>query len=112
MPGEVPAWLDPIADPLIAGRDSRGNLSASLDRELRARMLFSCLVDADYLDTERYFTGKERVPIRFDASALGSRLSEHVLRIASGVVDTSVNAARRGVYEACLRASELPPGLG
>ncbi len=106
--GEAP-WLDPIADPLLAF-DSLGHPSAPLDRELRARMLFSCLVDADYLDTERYFTGQDRVPMRFDAMALGGRFSEYVLGLSSGAEDTSVNAVRRSVYEACLRASELPPG--
>jgi len=110
MPDGMPPWREPIADPLLA-IDPRGNLSAPLDRELRARILFSCLVDADYLDTERYFTGKVREAAPFDASALADRLAEHVVKLAERAEPTPVNAIRREAYEACLRAAALPPGL-
>ncbi|MDB5351990.1 MAG: ATP-dependent helicase SrmB [Planctomycetota bacterium] len=74
-------------------------------------MVFSCLVDADYLDTERYFTGRDREPGGFDASELSDRLRAFLGGVAGGAGATAVNATRREVLEACLRASTLAPGL-
>ena len=50
------SWPDAVVEFF---RDRRG-LEATFDQELLIRMLFSCLVDADYLDTEAYMTGQER----------------------------------------------------
>jgi CRISPR-associated endonuclease/helicase Cas3 len=112
--GAMPALRDCPRDALMSGRDSRGNFCATLDVELRVRILFSCLVDADYLDTERYFTGKARGAIALDAALLATlleRLSAHICRLADSAEDNPVNQARRCVYEACRRASSLPPGM-
>ena len=105
-------WREPIADRLIEP-DRNGYVSSRLDRELRARILFSCLVDADYLDTERYFTGVERSPIPLDPATLLARLHGHVRTLSGPVSDADgpVIAARRDVFAACERAAAHPPGL-
>jgi CRISPR-associated endonuclease/helicase Cas3 len=103
-PGDWPA---PVAEFLNSGR--RG-LRATFGQELAIRMLFSCLVDADYLDTERYMTGLCRAPLPFQAAELFERLDRHVGRLAAGGDPTPVNEVRRAVYEACLGAAGLPPG--
>jgi len=92
-------------------RDRKGHPSVPLDDELATRILFSCLVDADYLDTERYFAGRERRAIGFDASALSDRLSARIGGLGGGRERTPVDAVRDEVHAACLRASALEPGL-
>lgn len=80
--------------------------------EMFFRLVFSALVDADYLDTEAHF--------RSDKSALrGSSvpLAELLPALESHVRDLSdgksgaVADVRRSVYESCLAAAERPPGV-
>lgn len=80
-----------------------------------ARMLFSCLVDADFLATEEFVEpGRARARPRWPDDILlriEDHLSAHLARIESGAEGTEVNRARREVREACLRAAELEPGF-
>ena len=99
-------WPDAVAEFL---RDRRG-LEATFDQEILIRMLFSCLVDADYLDTETYMTGRERTLSPFVANELFQLLDGHVRKLAEGSEPTPVNAARREIYQACLSAAGRPPG--
>ncbi len=89
---------------------TRRGLQATFDQELSIRMLFSCLVDADYLDTERHMTGIERLTRPFQAQELFQRLDAHVRHLQSQSHPTPVNESRRALYEACLANAELPPG--
>lgn len=87
-----------------------------LDMSLWIRMLFSCLVDADYLDTERYmkpetankrheYASLELLRQRYDAYM--KDLTETVMRNA----DTPVNRIRRTVLADCRAAASMPPGF-
>lgn len=81
--------------------------------ELLLRFLFSCLVDADYLDTETHFDPQVAVQRRSKASV--GDLWE-ILKIAQkNLLDqcdnTLVNQVRSQVYQACIDAAELPPGV-
>ena len=85
----------------------------SLQMELFLRMVFSALVDADFLDTETHFDpdasrlrGAELTP-----ADLWSGLEEVQERLISGADLTPVNVVRKEVYDACLRAAELPRGV-
>ena len=82
----------------------------SLDEKmLRRRMLFSCLVDADY-------TASSEKPLPpgepLEPDQLLSRLNAHMeeLRAASGS-DKRLNSVRDEVFRRCGDAGELPPGL-
>ncbi len=77
------------------------------------RMLFSCLVDADYLDTETHFE-----PIR--ASQRGSSLSLQDLwerfeqdqqSLLASADSTLVNRIRREVYEHCVQSASEAQGF-
>ena len=81
------------------------------------RMLFSALVDADYLDTERFMQ-----PQRFEDrggwdsietlwTALDTYLKEFTRGLAEEVRNTPVNLARSTLLSDCLERASLPPGL-
>ena len=80
---------------------------------LFTRMLYSCLVDADFLDTEE-FMSPERASSRptWPANILelmSQALDSHLAGLSSG--DTSVNRRRKEVLEACVGAARKPPGI-
>jgi CRISPR-associated endonuclease/helicase Cas3 len=79
-----------------------------------ARMLFSCLVDADYLATE-WFLDPERSRRRpVDApgpTELLARLDVHLRGKERPDDDTEVNRRRREVLSACRAKAALPPGF-
>jgi CRISPR-associated endonuclease/helicase Cas3 len=78
------------------------------------RMLFSCLVDADFLDTEA-FVAPEREALRRGGRAacaqLLIRLNAHLEEKQRLAADTHVNRVRRDVLEACRSQAKLAPGL-
>lgn len=79
--------------------------------EFFLRMLFSALVDADFLDTEEHFN-KEKAIRRGSSVSLAdlwARLEAHQYQ-NSGQSQSRVNQARHTIYEACLAAAPLPQG--
>ena len=89
-----------------------------IDNEHRAemwlRMVFSALVDADYLDTEAHFNPRQaaqRGP-NISLPELWQRFSEqHQESVQTDASTGIVNEVRSEVYEACLAAAEQPPGV-
>lgn len=74
------------------------------------RMLYSCLVDADYLDTEA-FMAPEQAELRgakATMSELCSRLEKHLEQLNKGALDTEVNRIRRFVQQCCKEKSDGP----
>lgn len=80
-------------------------------REFVIRMVFSALVDADYLDTERHFA-PEQARLRGRGPSLDV-LWQRLEAAQREILDDStvVNRVRREVYEACVRAASGPPGV-
>jgi CRISPR-associated endonuclease/helicase Cas3 len=84
---------------------------------LWVRMLFSCLVDADFLDTEA-FMSPDRVEVRAGfmpldemEALLRARLTAMTAQVAArGETDSPVNRKRAEVLQACIDKAELPPG--
>ncbi len=106
---------------LAHGLPSLPRLQVSGDRRRAAfsvgfftRMLFSCLVDADYLATEA-FMDPARAGQR-PASLVGPRdllaaLDRHLGRLEATAVTSLVNERRREVLAACRSKAALPPGF-
>lgn len=78
---------------------------------LWVRMLFSCLVDADFLDTEAHFdAGKPAHRTGFPA--LGQmRQAFDAYMAALPVVNSPVNTLRADVLRQCRAKAALPPGF-
>jgi len=88
------------------------HVANNLAAEFFMRMLFSALVDADYLDTEAHFQ-PEQTALRGATATLEElweRFKDNQANL-SGHRDDSLGQARHAIYEACLRAAEQPPGL-
>jgi len=85
---------------------------------LWVRMLFSCLVDADFLDTEAFMSaGKAEARSGFMSIAdLETRLQAHLAQMAQKVAErgeaaSQVNRKRAEVLRACLAKADHPPGV-
>jgi CRISPR-associated endonuclease/helicase Cas3 len=85
---------------------------------LWVRMLFSCLVDADFLDTEAFMspdkTGTRQgfLPLAEMENLLTNHLAAMTERVAThGEADHPVNRKRAEVLQACRRKAEMPSGV-
>lgn len=77
------------------------------------RMMFSCLVDADFIDTER-FLDPQKAANRGGYSSLtqiADKLYAAVDILEKNAPDTPVNKVRAEVRDACEKTAESPTGL-
>lgn len=80
---------------------------------LWVRMLFSCLVDADFLDTELYMDdglAALRAPA-FDLSTLRARYDEFMRTKQERSADSPLNRIRRKILDDCRAGASKAPGL-
>lgn len=101
----VAAHLRPLAKPPAFVK--RENLHFWL------RMLFSCLIDADRLDTEAYCT-PEKFAARGKYPTIGElapRLFQELERLEQNAARTEVNLIRSEIRRACEAAAAKTPGL-
>ncbi|NKN31880.1 CRISPR-associated endonuclease Cas3'' [Marichromatium bheemlicum] len=121
LPPLLDVWRHEIAlpetlerPPLVAHSRERGMFQLSF----LVRMLFSCLVDADYLDTEAFYDRVERLPgVRRETlraapspslAALRDRLDAHLLGFAAS---RPVDRLRGDILDHVRGQAALPPGL-
>jgi len=79
---------------------------------LWVRMLFSCLVDADFLDTEA-FMQPDKAAGRGNFATLPelkARLDAHLDMLMAKAPPTELNRHRREILTACRTAAKQPPG--
>jgi CRISPR-associated endonuclease/helicase Cas3/CRISPR-associated endonuclease Cas3-HD len=77
------------------------------------RMLFSCLVDADFLDTERFLSpDKSSLRGQYESfNKLFTKFDNYMNTKLSKVEDNPINRYRREIYEQCIEKAELPPQM-
>lgn len=72
----------------------------------RTRMLYSCLVDADFLDTERFMNGERGRGGYDDLSTLLKRLEDYIAPWQNP--KTELNRLRCKMLNACMDAGSKP----
>lgn len=114
---------DDILRPELGALDARSLLTLLNERadgaaqpgraSLHLRMLFSALVDADFLDTEAYFQ-PDAASRRAAALAIRDLLracEAHLDRLSEGAPGGAVNRVRANVLRQCRTKADLPPGV-
>lgn len=87
-------------------------LQVSAAAMLDVRMLFSALVDADFLDTERHFREARRPGLALQPERAFELVERHVTDLGrTSSTSPTVQALRDDLWSACLEASQGPPGL-
>ncbi|GII96708.1 CRISPR-associated helicase/endonuclease Cas3 [Sinosporangium siamense] len=101
LPGPItlPAWLPEAveADPYAL--------------DLLVRMVYSTVVDADYLDTEAHFEGVARSPHPASAADLVERYEQGRLEALARFKASPVDAQRQEVYAQAVEAAAGPGGI-
>jgi CRISPR-associated endonuclease/helicase Cas3 len=95
----LPAWLSPedSKDPLVT--------------DLLMRMVFSTLVDADFLDTETHFRGAARLQVQLAATELAGRYDEQRAAFLAGSASSPADGLRQEVYSQAVAAAAGPVGM-
>lgn len=95
-----------LAPPDFVKKDERS-------AEFWVRLLFSALVDADFLDTEAHFSAEHTSARGSDLTfkTLWERLENYHQTQTPDTLDSSVNRVRQEVYDACVTAARQAPGL-
>ena len=79
------------------------------------RMIYSCLVDADFLDTEAFINPEKnalRSSVDPQAMAMLKRtLDVHLSNLSVKAMSTKVNGLRRQILEHCRAKASLPPQI-
>lgn len=101
MPNDVS--IEPLDERL-----NKLQLGSTKDVHHFIRMLYSCLVDADYLDTE-HFMMPEQSLLRVGKSTIEElllKLEVYLSNLKRNAADTEVNKIRNEVQQYCINASE------
>lgn len=76
------------------------------------RMLFSCLVDADFLDTEAFMDdGRAELRSGYPAIAVLSQVYDQFMTRSFAIADTTVKRLRAEILASCVERAALAPGL-
>jgi CRISPR-associated endonuclease/helicase Cas3 len=88
-------------------------MESSEQVHLWIRMLFSCLVDADFLDTEAFMDPDKASlrPAGGDLASLRARYDQFMDDIQVGAPDTPVNRIRRQILADCRNHAAWEPGF-
>jgi len=77
------------------------------------RMIFSCLVDADFLDTEAFMDSEKSIWRKGypDLSEMDNRLTSALNKLIASATNTPINEHRAEILKNCLDSAESPQGL-
>lgn len=96
--------LGKITEKLAEPEFARGN---KFSAEFYVRMLFSALVDADFLDTEAHFSGERLIRLLQADKLMKQLLAEKARKPATG----ELNELRNRIFQDCLDAASRDKGF-
>jgi len=109
----VPTELPDITDIAALQQNRDGHERTAFGIAFFIRYVYSCLVDADFLDTERFME-----PQAFDMRGKYPTLAQMKARFETGMsamqqkaVPSKINDVRQDVLQQCLKAALLEPGF-
>lgn len=118
LPELLPAWQQELALPGAASLTFPTDFKPRKERQcfqmaMLARMLFSCLVDADFIDTDNFYRRIDGRPARQTANAPSlEQLRERLdARLATFHADSPVNRLRADILAHVRAGAGLDPGL-
>lgn len=98
---ELPNWLKELRGP-----------RAALELDLLSRMLFSMLVDADFLDTSAHFEGTlPRVAPAVDMALLAKQFEQRRTTYLAHRTPSAVDQVREDIYREVLASAGRAPGM-
>ena len=102
-----------LTSELVPDLKTLSRIGGSEGFALWVRMLFSCLVDADFLDTERFMDeGKADERGHYPhLTELMSRFNHYMKSLTSGAPETPVNRLRADILQQCRDKANEAPGL-
>lgn len=109
-PGEAPMLPDFLRPKSIDRREGR---DIAISVSFFIRMLYSCLVDADFLDTERFMDPRRHAERSGHPSieTLRVRLDAYLGKLAANAPATPINHRRAEILARCRAAASFPHGL-
>lgn len=114
IPEEVTAaFADAPVPPKLKPPLCRSPKTAPMELYLYCKLLYSALVDADYLDTEEYFQ-PEQAALRGRRPTLRSllpRYDAYIEQLQAKSTPSKVNALRQEILRSCLTAAAGEPGF-
>jgi len=113
-----PAWREVVSvdlAPVASEIMSRMRPGSAFDLSVAVRTIFSCLVDADFRDTEAFYARLEKREVERGWPALQDLLPRFAAafeaKMAGFAADTDVNRLRAGILVHVRARAALPPGL-
>ncbi len=109
----VEAWKDNVDSPLLASRSPLPPAASITDASLWVRMIFSALVDADFLDTEAFFDS-DRSMARGNYPSIPDLLDHfdrYMQKLQHQASDTSINRLRQEILSRCIETAKDPGGI-
>ena len=110
---DLPSYQDLFANAPSLLHDAQSKEQFAFSTTFMMRMLYSSLVDADFLDTER-FVDSQKAALRhkrgMTLKQMKETLSHHMDRLSKGE-KTPVNIARADIHDACVAAAQGGRGI-